>query len=419
MGSDRLPRKLAAILYADVAAYSRLTGEDEEGTHRTLRTYLDNISKRIEQHEGRVVHYAGDAVLADFGTVIDALSCAVSIQRDLKERNSGVAAERRVQFRIGVNLGDVIVDGEEIYGDGVNVAARLEGLADPGGICISESVRSAVGNKLQLRFDFMGEQQVKNIVEPIRAYRVLLNGEVPARAEKPRHQTRRVMVIAAVIVIAVGAGVLTWIVFQGPEKEMGSPEPTGASQAGLSVEPRGANIPQPTLINAGRINLKLALPPRWDAQVINQSPEVSTGSEFEVPPSPQIVMATDREGIAHFEVLKLLKHVHSSKIEVAHDWMQTEGVKILLSRYAGGGYQEQSRRLGRSIIGSGEDITILSLVLDIHDERRNVKIAYVVRGKPTDDERGFIVFFFHNKKNGLEIDNNDIKVVTASATKMF
>lgn len=184
---ELLQRKLAAILYADVAGYSRLTGEDEEGTHRTLRSYLDLVSSCIERHRGRVVHYAGDAVLADFGTVVDALTCAAAVQCELGERNSELPASRRVEFRIGVNLGDVIVDREEIYGDGVNVAARLETLAAPGGICISESVRSAVGKKLPLAYEFMGEQRVKNIAEPIRAYRVRTDGQgeqtVAARSE--------------------------------------------------------------------------------------------------------------------------------------------------------------------------------------------------------------------------------------------
>ena len=130
---ERLPRKLAAILYADVAGYSRLTGEDEEGTHRTLRKHLDFISSSIADQSGRVVHYAGDAVLADFASVVDALGCAATIQRELNERNAGLPSDRKVEFRIGVNLGDVIVDKEEIYGDGVNIAARLEGLADAGG----------------------------------------------------------------------------------------------------------------------------------------------------------------------------------------------------------------------------------------------------------------------------------------------
>ncbi len=184
--SDRLPRKLTAILYADVAEYSRLTGEDEEGTHRRLSEYLDHISAAIEQHHGRVVHYAGDAVLADFETVTDALSCAAAAQATLQERNAELPEERKVQFRMGVNLGEVIVDRDEIYGDGVNVAARLESLAEPGGICISESVRTAAGRKLALGYEFMGEREVKNIAEPVRAYRVVPTAAEPGEAVESR-----------------------------------------------------------------------------------------------------------------------------------------------------------------------------------------------------------------------------------------
>lgn len=186
--SERLPRKLAAILYADVAGYSRLTGEDEDGTHRALRSSLDLIASTIRAHDGRVVHYAGDAVLADFGTVVDALSAATAIQLALAEERAGVEDHRRVQFRIGVNLGDVIVDGDEIYGDGVNVAARLEALAEPGGVCISDAVRTAIGRKLGFRYEAMGEQRVKNIEEPIRSYHVRFRPEdeaVPGGSSRP------------------------------------------------------------------------------------------------------------------------------------------------------------------------------------------------------------------------------------------
>jgi class 3 adenylate cyclase len=143
--SLRLPRKLAAILYADVAGYSRLTGEDEDATHRALSEYLDLISRTIESHHGQVMHYAGDAVLAKFDAVVDAMSSAVAVQDELEARNRQLSEQRKLQFRIGVNLGDVIEDRGDIYGDGVNVAARLESLAEPGGICISESVRTAIG----------------------------------------------------------------------------------------------------------------------------------------------------------------------------------------------------------------------------------------------------------------------------------
>jgi len=170
---DRLPRKLAAILYADVAGYSRLTGEDEDATHQTVSEYLDLISASIESHGGQVMHYAGDAVLAKFEAVVDVVSAAVAVQDELKIRNEDVPDECKVQFRIGVNLGDVIEDRGDIYGDGVNIAARLESLADPGGICISDAVRSAVGKKLNLDYEDMGEQVVKNISEPVWVHKIV------------------------------------------------------------------------------------------------------------------------------------------------------------------------------------------------------------------------------------------------------
>jgi adenylate cyclase len=170
--NDRLPRKLAAILYADVAGYSRLTGEDEDATHRTLSEYLELISATVNSNSGQVMHYAGDAVLAQFSAVIDAVTAAVAIQDDLQARNTALPDERKVQFRIGLNLGDVIEDRGDIYGDGVNVAARLEALAEPGSVCISDAVRTAIGSKLPFRYAFIGEHSVKNIKEPVRAYRV-------------------------------------------------------------------------------------------------------------------------------------------------------------------------------------------------------------------------------------------------------
>ncbi len=173
---DRLPRKLAAILYADVAGYSRLMGEDEDATHRTLSEYLDLMSSTVESNGGQVMHYAGDAMLAQFTAVLDALSSAIAIQNELRTRNAALPDERKVQFRVGVNSGDVIEDRGDIYGDGVNVAARLETLAEPGGVCISDAVRTAIGNKLPFQYVSIGEHQVKNITEPVRAYRVF-NGD--------------------------------------------------------------------------------------------------------------------------------------------------------------------------------------------------------------------------------------------------
>ena len=172
-----LPRKLVAILYADVADYSRLTGEDEDATHRTLSEYLDLISTSIDSHDGKVMHYAGDAVLAKFDAVFNAISAAIAIQNELKIRNETEPDDSKIQFRIGVNSGDVIEDRGDIFGDGVNVAARLEGLSNPGGICVSDAVRSAIGKKLDLTYQDLGEQEVKNISEPVRAYKIVMAWE--------------------------------------------------------------------------------------------------------------------------------------------------------------------------------------------------------------------------------------------------
>ena len=191
MAEEDVTRRLAAIFYADVAGYSRLTCADEAGTHRALGASLDALCAAVEDHGGRVVHFAGDAVLAEFASVVAAVRCAVAVQRDMAARDRDVAEERRLRFRIGLNLGEVIVDRDDIYGDGVNVAARLESLADAGGICVSGAVHDQVHGKLDLSFEDMGAQSVKNIAAPLRAYRVRLDDAAANRvaatapAERP------------------------------------------------------------------------------------------------------------------------------------------------------------------------------------------------------------------------------------------
>lgn len=259
----RLERKLAAILYADVAGYSRLTGEDEEGTHRTLSAYLDAITAAINNYHGKVLHYAGDAVLADFATVSDALACAAAIQCDLKARNQTFPEDRKVRFRIGVNLGEVIADRGEIYGDGVNVAARLEGLAEPGGICISGTVYDAIGTKLPFDYEFLGEQQVKNIDKPVRAYRAGLCAGAeppPPRAGVKTGRSRRyaiatVVVVAAALFTVVGA--IAWFAPRflqtGAEKTAALPLPDKPSIAVLPFDNLGGD-PQQAYFSDGITN---------------------------------------------------------------------------------------------------------------------------------------------------------------------
>ncbi len=174
MEPTRIDRKLTAILSADVKGYSRLMGEDEVATIRTLTAYRELIISLIREHKGRVVDTPGDNLLAEFASVVDAVTCAVEVQRDLGERNAELPDQRKMEFRIGINLGDVVVEGERIYGDGVNIAARVEGLADGGGICISGTVYEHVKNKLVLGYESLGEHTVKNIAEPVRVYRINL-----------------------------------------------------------------------------------------------------------------------------------------------------------------------------------------------------------------------------------------------------
>jgi class 3 adenylate cyclase/TolB-like protein len=169
--SERATRRLAAILAADVFGYSRLMGADEEGTHERLKAHLHElVEPKIGEHRGRTVKNTGDGFLAEFASIVDAVRCAAELQRGMTDRNADIPEDKRIAFRVGINLGDVIVEEHDIFGDGVNVAARLEALAEPGGICISRVVRDEIRDKLPYRFEDMGEQRVKNIARPVRVY---------------------------------------------------------------------------------------------------------------------------------------------------------------------------------------------------------------------------------------------------------
>ena len=177
MASERVERRLTAILAADVAGYSRLMGVDEEGTLAALKAHRRGLlDPKITEHRGRIVKTTGDGMFVEFASVVDALRCAVEVQRGMTERNADVAQDKRIEFRVGIHQGDVIIKGDDIYGDGVNVAARLEALAEPGGICVSGRVQEDAEGKLEITFENAGEQQLKNIVRPVRVYRARLSG---------------------------------------------------------------------------------------------------------------------------------------------------------------------------------------------------------------------------------------------------
>jgi TolB-like protein/class 3 adenylate cyclase len=224
MTDERAKRKLRGILSADAVGYSRLMEGDEESTIRTLEDSKRLMSQLIEQFKGRVVDAPGDNLLAEFGSVVDAAECAVQIQQQLQAKNAGLPDNRRMDFRIGVNLGDVVKEADRIYGDGVNIAARIEGLAEPGGICISRTAYDHVKNKLEVGYEYLGEHTVKNIAEPVRVYRVLLEPEAAGKVigEKRflgRISRRTAMVAIIALVIAAG-GLISWNIYLHQSKKV-------------------------------------------------------------------------------------------------------------------------------------------------------------------------------------------------------
>ena len=220
---EPVQRRLAAILAADVAGYSRLMGADEEGTLDRLKAHRrELVDPKVKEHRGRIVKLTGDGALVEFPSVVDAVRCAVEIQRAMADRNAGTPEDKRITYRIGVNLGDVIIDGDDIYGDGVNIAARLEALAEPGGVCVSRTVRDHVGDRLPYTFEDIGEQSVKNIAQPVHAWAMsaaavasLPEVALPARsAAAPRRRAARwVTLAAASLVLVIGIGIAAWWAF--------------------------------------------------------------------------------------------------------------------------------------------------------------------------------------------------------------
>jgi TolB-like protein/class 3 adenylate cyclase/Tfp pilus assembly protein PilF len=217
MGEERAKRKLSGILSADAVGYSRLMEEDEAMTIRTLEDSKRLMSELIQQFKGRVVDAPGDNLLAEFGSVVDATDCAVKIQHELKAKNAALPDNRKMQFRIGVNLGDVVEEAARIYGDGINIAARIEGLAEPRGICISGTAYDHVKNKLELGYEYLGEHSVKNIAEPVRVYRVLMEPEAAGKVIGEKRFlgriSRRAAIAAIITLIVVAGGLAGWALY--------------------------------------------------------------------------------------------------------------------------------------------------------------------------------------------------------------
>jgi adenylate cyclase len=251
-------RRLAAILAADVVDYSRLMGADEEGTHERVKARLvELLDPKIREHHGRIVKTTGDGVLAEFASVVDAVRCAAEIQGAMAERDLDLAPERRLRFRVGVNLGDVIADSGDIYGDGVNIAARLEGLAAPGSICVSGTVRDHIGERLPYAFEDMGEQNVKNIARPVRVYALRPEGvaATPARRLPTRRNRTIIGTAAAAALIVICIGWWFW------------PTETLFSRAGKPADQATASAPSMPTAPAASV-LRPAVAPRLSIVVL-------------------------------------------------------------------------------------------------------------------------------------------------------
>jgi len=281
MSTQEIKRKLTAILSADVKGYSRLMGEDEKGTVRTLNAYREVMANFIQDHHGRVVDATGDNLLAEFSSVVDAVECAVEIQKELKTRNASLSENRKMEFRIGINLGDVIEEQGRIYGDGVNIAARIESLSEAGGVCISGTAFDQVRNKLDLGYEYLGEQTVKNIPLPIRVYKVLMQPEeagkiIGERRAKPRQWQR--VALGLVVVLIVVAAIAIWKLYTPP-----APQPEVAPKEKITVaqpEKPSATVPTPTVPSAEPVPKEKVTP----------SPEKV--AKPTAPPAPKVELAS-------------------------------------------------------------------------------------------------------------------------------
>ena len=224
MADEGFKRKLTAILNADVVGYSRLMDDSEEATIQTLNSYRNSMTALIGEHRGRVVDTTGDNLLAEFTSVVDAVNCSVEIQRKLDEQNKELPPERKMKFRIGVNVGDVVEEEDRIYGDGVNIAARVESMAEAGGICITGRAYDQIKNKLKLGYEFLGEHSVKNIAEPVRVYKVLMEPEAVGKVIGEKRflgKISRKMALAAIIVLVIVAGgLIGWNIYLQQSKKV-------------------------------------------------------------------------------------------------------------------------------------------------------------------------------------------------------
>jgi adenylate cyclase len=283
MVQESFKRKLTAILSADVVGYSSLMEDNEEATIQTLNTYRNSMSTLVQHHRGRVVDTTGDNLLAEFSSVVDAVKCAVETQKELSDRNATLPENRRMLFRIGVNLGDIVEEDDRIYGDGVNIAARLEGMAEAGGICISKTAYDHVKKKLELGYEYLGEHSVKNISEPVHVYRVLMEPEAAGKVIGEKRFlgriSRKTAMAAIIVLVIVAGGLIGWNVYLHQSKKidpasldkMAYPLPDKPSIAVLAFDNMSSDPKQEYIADGITENIITALSKVRDLFVISRN----------------------------------------------------------------------------------------------------------------------------------------------------
>ena len=423
---ERQPRKLAVILHADVVGSTALVQRHEALAHNRIQKAFRRLSEAIEVYGGIAHELRGDALVAEFDRASDAVCAALAFQAGNTEFNSTLDDDIQPQLRIGISMGEVVIADNTITGAGVVLAQRLEQLAEPGGVCIQSAAYETVPQRLPFDYKSLGEQELKGFEATVRAYAVALRrgGNVPAPELHPRTgmgklgQQKPLWIAGAVIVLIVMiSGGVAWLSSSVPTGDSTS---TDEMEARLMTKPPSSGMERGVgarRVKAGRLNLQLNLPIRWDAHVAEDEKAIYADNEFGVEWGPQEVVATDKEGIAHFRVFKLLPNLHSIDREKIHEWMNGQGTKMLLNQYAGGaGYEETRGGSKKGNLGTGEELTLISSTLKINNERRNVRIAYVIRGKSREQ---LIVFFFYNKRGSHEISDDVVATIIGSATKIF
>ena len=432
------PRKLAVILHADVVGSTALVQRNETIAHGRIQDAFRRFSRTIENYGGMTHELRGDALVAEFNRASDAVSAALAFQATNAAFNATLDDHIQPQIRIGISLGEVVIADNTITGAGVVLAQRLEQLAESGGVCIQGAAYETVPQRLPFAYENLGEQEVKGFADPVRVYAVnLKRGETipaPEPVEAARARGRKPMwprPVAGVTVVLILIGVtLAWWQPRESRKGPTSIEPTTIP---LPNEPTNRAKYGRSTVKAGRMNLKLVLPDRWDARLVTGGDAIYEGFEFGVATPPvvpkhllagdfgnlkdvQLAIARDKKGVAHFRVFKMYLH---GMVEPGDKdrWMQDEGMKVLLGWYAGVyGYEETRGTTKTTRLRSGEEVTVIQSLLRINYRTRHVRVAYAERGASS---RQHLVFFFYNVEDPREIGDELVGTVIGAATEMF